>query len=177
MQSRKSLILVLIILCAILQATLLDLIQIFNTKPDILLILIVFFSLYYGRSYGLIVGAVCALFAEATSNVPSGILLFTYSLAGLVLGHLSKWIDAFSLDRSFKFWKQIFFGEICAAFIFSFIIYLFLFFLFPASNINLSLGRALIFIILPASLYTAITAPILFSFLKTVLNFNPSTTL
>lgn len=160
MRLKRLSILFLIILFTVLQCTLLERIRIFNAKPDILLILVIFFSLYYGRSYGLVLGALCGLFSEATSGLPAGGAVFAYSLGGLVLGHLGKWI-----------YKQTTFSGICISFIFSFVIYSLLALLF-FQNIrpDLSLFKALPFTVFAASFYTAACAPITFRFLKTVLS-------
>lgn len=159
MKPRKSLILFLIILFTVLQCTALNYIEIFRIKPDILLILVIFFSLYYGRAYGLGVGALCGLFSEATSGASSGSFVFVYSLGGLILGHFGRWV-----------YKQKIFGQICVSFVFSFLIYFFLFCLFRTCNINLPLFNTLISVILPASVYTALVTPVLFLLLKTILN-------
>lgn len=153
----KVIILFLIILFTILQCTALNYIQILKSKPDILLILIIFFSLHYGRIYGLTVGALCGFFSEATSGIPGHLAVFTYSLGGLFLGHLGRWI-----------WNQKIVGQLSTSFVFSLAIYLFLFFLFKTFQANLSLFSALVFIILPASFYTAAVSPVLFRFLKLV---------
>ena len=159
MKPRKLLIIFLIILFTVLQCTALNYIQIFKVKPDILLILIVFFSLYYGQIYGLIIGALCGLFSELSSGIPPGFAVLTYSLGGLILGYIGRWVVSLRV-----------FGELCISFIFSMAVYTFLFLLFQIFKANLSLFNALIFIILPASFYTAVVTPVLFRFLETVLN-------
>ena len=181
MLSKKLLILFIVVLFTVLQCTLLNYIRIFEIKPDILLILIIFFSLYHGQIYGLAVGALCALFSEATCGLPTGAAVFTYSLGGLLLGHIARWV-----------YKRGIFGQMSMSFIFCCVIYLFLFLVFQtfgatsvryslsngavpirwqASNgAGLSLVNALSFIILPASFYTACISPLVFRFLKIVLN-------
>ena len=155
MKAKKPLILFLIILFTVLQCTALNYIQIFKVKPDILLILIIFFSLYYGRIYGLIIGAVCGLFSELSSGIPPGFAVLTYSLAGLILGYIGRWVVNLRI-----------FGQLYISFIFSIAVYTFLFLLFQIFKANLSLFNALIFIILPASFYTAAISPVIFRFLR-----------
>ena len=155
MLPRKLLILFLIILFTVLQSTLLNYIQIFRSKPDLLLILVIFFSLRFGRIYALGVGALCGVFVEATSALPSGAAFFSYSLGGLILAHFARWVYA-----------QKVLGQMGIAFIFTFSIYLSLFFLFQIYNANLSLLNSLVFIILPACLYTALVCPALLRFLR-----------
>lgn len=159
MKINKFLMLFLVIGFTVLQCTALEYIRIFKVKPDILLILIIFFSLYYGRTYGLIVGALCGIFSEATSGMPAGFTILTYSLAGLILGHIGRWV-----------YNQKIFSQIGISFIFIFVIYLTLLFAFRAPELNRFLSDILIFIILPASLYTACLTPVLFYFLKLILN-------
>lgn len=157
MKPNKLLIFSLVILFAVLQATLFNYIRIFRIKPDVLLLLVIFFSFYYGRIYGLVVGALCGLFSEATSAVPTAAVVFLYSFGGLILGQLGRWV--LSLRAL---------GQMSISFIFSFVIYFFLFFLLQTSGANLSIFNSLISVILPASFYTAAVSPVLFYFLKTV---------
>ena len=159
MKPKKLLILFLIVLFTVLQCTALNYINIFKIKPDILLVLIIFFSLNFGKIYGMIVGALCGLFNEATCGVACGQMVFIYSFAGLILGYIGRWV-----------YNQRIANQICIAFVFNLVIYLFLFFLFQLENVNLPLFSALIFTILPASIYTALVTPVLFLFLNTVLN-------
>ncbi|MBL7092273.1 MAG: rod shape-determining protein MreD [Candidatus Omnitrophica bacterium] len=159
MKPGKLLILFLIILFTILQCTALNYVRIFRIKPDILLILVIFFSLNFGRIYGLVIGALCGLFSEATCGAPAGAIVFVYSLGGLLLGHIGRWV-----------YDQKIFGQMGISLIFSFVIYFFLFFLFQTLDANLSLFNSLISVILPASFYTAAVSPVLFRFLKTILN-------
>ncbi|MBL7084973.1 MAG: rod shape-determining protein MreD [Candidatus Omnitrophica bacterium] len=156
---KKLLILLLVILFTLLQSTVLNYIRIFKVKPDILLILIIFFSLKLGRIYGLIVGALCGLLNEATSGIPSGVAVLVYSFGGLLLGHIGKWV-----------YNQKLLGQLCITFVFSFTIYLSLFFLSQTFNASLSLFAILVSTILPVSLYTAAISPFLFRFLKIALN-------
>lgn len=155
---KKLLILLLVILFTLLQSTALNYIRIFKVKPDILLILIIFFSLNLGQIYGLIIGALCGIFNEATSGIPSGVAVLVYSFGGLFLGHIGKWV-----------YNQKLLGQLYITFVFSFAIYLSLFFLSQAFNASLSLFGILVSTILPASLYTAAVSPVFFRFLKTVL--------
>lgn len=157
MKLNKFLILLLIILFTVLQCSVLKCIQISNLQPDILLILIVFFSLYFGKIYGLIVGLFCGFFSELTSGIPAGPAVLVYSLAGLFLGHIGRWV-----------YNQTIRDELAITFIFTFSVYSALFFLFQAFNANLCLLNTLLFLILPASVYTAVISPLLFRFLKIV---------
>ncbi len=159
MKPKKLLILFLVVLFIVLECTVLNYLEILKVKPDTLLILIIFFSLYYGRTYGLGVGALCGLFKEATCGISYGAFVFVYSLGGLILGHFSRLV-----------YRQKVFGQICISFGFSLLIYFSLFCLFLTYNVNLPSFNSLISVILSVSVYTALITPALFHFLKTVLN-------
>ena len=157
MKLSQPLILLLIVLFTVLQATVLNFLQIFNIKPDILLILLIFFSLNGGRSYGLGLGALSGIFSESTSGLPAGSAFFVYALGGLILGHLGHWLD-----------QQRISSQISLTLIFTFLTYLSLFLIWQSSDLGLSLFQALIYIILPACLYTALISPLLFRLLKSL---------
>ncbi|MFC1631597.1 hypothetical protein ACFL1I_04275 [Candidatus Omnitrophota bacterium] len=170
MRSRKLIILLIIVLFAALQGSLLELVRIFNVKPDLLLILVVFFSLYFGRTYGLGCGALCGFFTELTSSpVCQGAVLFTYSLLGLILGSIAKWVYLHPV-RNKGLFNQAAVSQIAITFIFTFLAYLFLALFFGMRQMELLLPQAMLYVILPAACYTASLAPIIFSCLETVLN-------
>jgi cell shape-determining protein MreD len=159
--SRKLLILFLIILFTVLQCTVLDYIRIFKTKPDILLILVIFFSLYYGQRYGLAVGALSGMFSEATSGIPSGIIVLVYSIGGIVLGRMGRWVYLAPVHRGGGYNQKILW-QMAVSFIFTFTVYLSLFLILHATKGDLSCFKALISVILPSSFYTAFIAPLVF---------------
>jgi rod shape-determining protein MreD len=162
MKEKKILILFLIILFTVLQSTIINYIQILSIKPDILLILVVFLSLHYGQICGLTTGAICGLLMEATSGISTGTAVFAYALGGLFLGYFGKWI-----------YNQRVIAQINITFMSSLFIYLFLFLLFQSFKdftVNLSLFRALVYIILPTSIYTTIFSLPFFRFLKKTFN-------
>ncbi|NQT00237.1 MAG: rod shape-determining protein MreD [Candidatus Omnitrophica bacterium] len=159
MKAPRLLILSLIVLFTLLQSSIVNWIQIFRVKPDILIVLVIFFSLYFGRIYGLIIGAICGFFSELTSGLPSGFAVSLYSLGGLILGQLRRWAypDFSTLS------------VITTTFISTFAVYLSLFFLYQIFGVKLSVFNIMMFLILPASVYTAVVSPFLFRFLKIVL--------
>ncbi|MBN2097647.1 MAG: rod shape-determining protein MreD [Candidatus Omnitrophica bacterium] len=160
MKSRNLFIFLLIFCFTILQSTVLNYLQIFATQPDLLLILIIFCSLTFGKIYGLTTGAISGIFAEVSSGFSSGILVFTYALGGLILGYIGRWVE---LQKTL--------GQVIVSFIFTFLIYLFIFLLLKIGTgaLELSLFNALRFTLLPAAAYTAILTPIMFKFLKIIL--------
>lgn len=159
MKPRKLVILFLILLFTLLQTTALNYLSIFNNKPDLLLLLTGFIALNWGGLYGLIVGAVCGVFTEATSGIFSGSLVLSFSLGGLFLGYIGKWVYAQ------KIWLKV-----AMSFVFTLVVYLNIFLILQASGVSPSFLTSLIFIILPTCCYTAICAPVLFRFLSVVLS-------
>ncbi|MFH1244896.1 MAG: hypothetical protein V1662_00235 [Candidatus Omnitrophota bacterium] len=179
MKTINILILFLIIFFVILQCTLIDTIKILDIKPDMLLILIVLLALHFGPLRSLYAGILAGIFIETTSAIPRGIAVTSYALGGLILGYMRKWIYPalfYSLCANFKNsfsrppLKQRLLSEISITFVFSLIVYILLYFLLQICNIrDCSFFHAFICVILPASLYTALVSPIVFSFIITVL--------
>jgi len=158
----------LILIFTVLEATAVNYIRIFNSKPDLLLILIAFVSLNWGAVLGLAIGALCGLFAEATSGMPAGFLILSYSLGGLALGGIGKLIYHSTLYKS-EFYRQKILTDISITFIFTLAIYLWLFFLLRIAGKDLYFLNTFIFVMLPACFYTAACAPVLFRFMKIIL--------
>lgn len=172
-------ILFLVIFFIILQCTLMNAIKIFDIKPDIPLILIVLLALHFGPLHSLFAGIISGIFIETTSAIPNGIAVTGYALGGLILGYMGKWIYPalfYSLGANFKNsfsrppLKQRLLSEISITFVFSLIVYIFLYFLLRICNVrDCAFFNAFIFVILPASLYTALVSPIVFNFITTIL--------
>ncbi len=155
MKRQKLIILLLIMFFTVLECTALRSIRIIGIKPDLLLLLVLFFGLYGSRFYALGVGVLCGMFVEATSGIHAGVAVGLYSVAGLVLTLLTRVV-----------YKQRIIDQIIIAFIATFLIYLGLFFSFGVYALGPPLLETLIYVILPASCYTACVAPFLFYFLK-----------
>lgn len=175
MLKRKALILAIIIIVALLQCTALNYLQLLNNKPDILLILVVFFSLTYGQIYGLATGAFCGLLSEITSGLPAGTAIFTYSFGGFILAYLGKLSyfafaagEEMNKEGKSRPYAQQTAIQILICFIFSLGIYLSIFLYLQSSSMHLVLFNVLLSVILPASLYTAVVSPLIFRFLQTI---------
>ncbi|MFH1045445.1 MAG: hypothetical protein V1727_00590 [Candidatus Omnitrophota bacterium] len=144
------------------QSTLVRVVTLFGVKPDIVVILVMFISLWYGRINAALIGLFCGFFVEITSGLPAGAALGPYVLGGLILAHLA------SVVWYTQWYTQRVGGQMLIAFLFTFTIYLFQFFLLRPAAIELSLLSALVGIILPVSLYTAGVSPLLFYLLNTI---------
>ena len=160
MRSKKLLLVILAILFALLQSTFLNSLQVFGVKPNILLILVIFASLYYGCAFGLAAGIFCGICHEATTALPGGSLIFAYAATAIILGRINRLIYNEGLLNSFLTTLAV-----------ALIVYLWLglfvhiFYAYPP------LFGSLMRVILPASFYTALLSPLMFRFLKIAFNY------
>lgn len=150
--NRLSLYLILIA-AFILQLTLLDCIKIFNAKPNLLLLLITFFCLFYGWEAGLEAGFVSGLLIDIFSTDIFGINTLTLSITGLVIGNSSP-----------KIFKESKMTQGFLVFIFSLISmlihYVLASFISKIGYINLS--EYLFGLVIPSAIYTSILSFIIF---------------
>lgn len=139
-----------------LQLTLLDLIKISNTKPDLGSLFVIFIALFFGLEAGLEAGFVFGLLKDIYSADIFGINTASLALTGLATGFLSH-----------KFFRESVVTQVFIVFVFT----LFSFFVhyFIASVISgityISLSEYLFFSFIPVSLYTALIAFFAFPFL------------
>lgn len=80
--------LLLFVLALVLQLTLVKYIQIFNWRPDLLLILLVAFSLRKGPNIGMTAGFIIGLIQDIISTHFFGLLAFSKMVAGFLAGSL-----------------------------------------------------------------------------------------
>ncbi|MCG2711187.1 MAG: rod shape-determining protein MreD [Candidatus Omnitrophica bacterium] len=74
----------------ILQATLINSISIFSVKPEIPLLLVIFFALYNGARAGMFCGMILGLFLDVLSGGIVGINIFILGCAGFSCGLLKE---------------------------------------------------------------------------------------
>ena len=79
----------LLIIALILQSTAIDYIKIFNAKPDLVLLLVIFFGLFFGPGVGLETGFFAGLLKDILSTDIFGINTLTLAVTGLIVGALS----------------------------------------------------------------------------------------
>ncbi|MEN8191656.1 MAG: rod shape-determining protein MreD [Bacteroidota bacterium] len=72
------------------QLTVIPLISIYNVVPDLLLILVVIYSLKYGQLKGTVFGFLVGLFFDLFSGGLLGSAMFSKTLAGFVAGYFHK---------------------------------------------------------------------------------------
>ncbi len=145
-----------LIIVFFLQITLLDLIKISNTKPDLGSLFVIFIAIFFGWEAGLEAGFVFGLLKDIYSVGIFGINTASLALTGLVTGFLSH-----------KFFRESVITQVFIVFVLT----LFNFFIhyFIASVISsityINLSEYLFFSFIPVSLYTALISFFVFPFL------------
>lgn len=142
---------ILLLFLVILQATLLNRLNILGIKPDLLLILVIFIGLYKGPIAGAWCGFLAGILLDLFSPAPLG----TNALAKTVLGFLVGTVAPFlyfkaPLIQGFL----LFIGMLLEGII--------LFILLSSLRLASSFSYSFLYIILPASLYTSLLTPPLF---------------
>lgn len=145
---KKISLIITITLIAIFQAAVLNHIKFFGAKPDLLLIAVVFFALYFGKKFGFWVGLLCGLLQDALSGLPWGTQTLVFSFCGLIIGTFNK-----DIYRDSKFVQAV------LVFIFCIISYIFYYYVLKIKlnmpTFAMSPNKAII-----SFLYTSLTAPI-----------------
>jgi len=149
---------------AILDATALNYIEIFNVKPDVFLICVLFFALYGGLRTGILSGFAGGLIKDLFTGGMFGVNILFLTLAGAFFGY------NFS-----KFYRERPFVQSALTF-FASLVYLFFYYgvtnvIKGAKNIPLTdtgVWSLLVTVGIPVSLYTAALAPFLFFILRRV---------
>ena len=138
------------------QLTMLDFIRIFGARPDIGVIFVIFFAVFFGAGTGLEAGFFFGLLKDVYSTDICGVNTLTLALTGFLAGALSP-----------KIFKESRLTQIAIVFSFTFFSFLFHFFLqsvfFKKGYIRLS--EYIIFSFIPCSFYTAAISAALFPLL------------
>lgn len=147
------------LLFAILDATLTNHIRIYDVKPDLFLIGVLFFALYGGLKAGASSGFVAGLVRDVFTGGPFGINVLFFTLAGCFFGY------NFS-----KFYRESptaqFILSFSMAMVYLLFYYVFLKFMRDAKDtffIDIGVWKS---VGIPFSLYTALVAPLLFLLLR-----------
>lgn len=155
---------VLIVLFAILNVTVFPFISIYDIKPDILIIAVLFFSLYGGFTVGATLGLFAGLIKEIFTGGVFGTEVLFLSSLGIFFGYnFSK----FYREKAITQLILTFSSCLC----YSLFCYFFLKFIRNIkgiSFIDMSIWRFLWSMALPFSLYTAVFAPPIFFMLHKV---------
>lgn len=140
----------------ILQLTVIDYIKIFNAKPDLMLLLVIFFGLFFGSSVGFETGFAAGLSKDILSVDIFGINTLTLGLTGLTVGILSP-----------KFFKESRITQTALVFAFAlfFMLAHYIFNSFISKITYISFSEYLFALIIPASLYTSFISLTIFPIL------------
>lgn len=137
----------------LIQLIFLDHIKIASVKPDLLVLLVVFFAIFFGPGTGAEAGFVCGLFKDAYSLDIFGMNIALLSLAGLIVGGLSP-----------KLFRESKLTQLLLVFTSS-VLYMVIHYFISSLILKITyitLPEYLRGLILPSSLYTAMISLILF---------------
>ncbi len=126
-----------------------DVIRIAGVKPDLLFIVVVYFSYSFGSLYGETVGFISGLLHDAVSNSPLGLLTLPKVILGFVIGMFGRTIVR---SHILTITAMLFVASLAKG-----VITLFLCYIFHHAAISNVLT-----VILPESFYNALLAPPLF---------------
>ena len=153
--NRYSLYAVLIV-AFLIQLLFLDYVKIMGAKPDLLVILVIFFAVFFGPGIGAEAGFAAGLFKDAYSLDIFGVNIILLSLTGVIAGLLGP-----------KLFKESKLTQGLLVFVLS-VLYMIIHY-FVSSRIlkitYVTLSEYLYGLILPSSLYTAILSIIIFPIL------------
>jgi rod shape-determining protein MreD len=140
----------------LLQFTVAQYIEILYWKPDLILIVLVFFSLRYGPNWGMSIGFFVGLFQDIISTHFLGLLALSKTISGFIAG---------SLAGRFAVRAEFFLTLLISGFIHD-LIY---FFIYTIGE-NFSLQSLLILYTIPNLMYTILIAGFLFYFIEPYLS-------
>jgi rod shape-determining protein MreD len=146
-----------VLICAFLiQILFLDHVKIAFVKPDLMVILVVFFAIFFGPAAGVEAGFLCGLFKDIYSLDIFGANVLMLSLTGLTVGILSP-----------KLFRESKLTQALLVFISSLLYMIVHFFVssFILKITYVTLPEYLYGLILPSSLYTAILSLLIFPIL------------
>ncbi len=148
---------ILLLLLAILQATSLNRLSILGIKPDLLLILVIFLGLHKGPLSGAGYGFLAGILLDIFSPTPLG----TNALSKTVLGFLAGAVAPFLyFEAPFIQGLLLFLGMFLEGMI--------LFILLSSFHLAPPFYYSFLYIILPASFYTSLLAPLFFYTFKRI---------
>ena len=137
----------------LIQLLLLDHVKIAGAKPDILVLLVVFFAIFFGPGAGAEAGFAAGLFKDMYSLDIFGVNILLLSLTGLIAGSLSP-----------KLFRESKLTQVLLVFVFSSIYMIIHYFAssFILKIAYVTLPEYLCGLILPSSFYTATLSIIIF---------------
>jgi len=147
---RSLIIAIFIFIAAVMQLNILQSVNFFNIRPDILLILVIFFNMHFSLRKGLIIGGICGLLKDIFSSGIFGLNLFSFIICILVLKEIKKY-----------FYKESNSMLIFTTFLIS-LINSIISCVAMSAILDLTFIRPFLLIIFLESIYTALISPIVF---------------
>ena len=138
------------------QLLFLDYVKIGGAKPDLFVMLVVFFSIFFGPVLGIEAGLVSGLFKDIYSLDIFGVNTLTLSLTGFIAGVVSP-----------KFFRESKFTQAMLVFAFSILSMIVHYYALSimSKTVNVGLAEYLFSLFIPSSLYTSVLSVFIFPFL------------
>lgn len=144
-----------VVISIILQTTLFNYIEIRGIKPDLILIVVVFWSLARGSWAGMLIGFGGGLLQDCFSGALLGTNALTKTLLGFLIGLGTKTI-----------YKEKFFTQISVLFGCTLLEGFLFFLLLTIFGLNQPFLKVMSDLIIPLSFYNALVGPFIFYFLR-----------
>lgn len=154
MAKRAIILLLVILFFAFLEVNFPKYLRLFGTAPDLLLICVVFFNIYFKPRNAFSFSSFSGIIKDALSLVRFGTNFISFTICGFVIGKTKA--SVYHNDK---------FSQILIVFVVSFL-NSFIFYLLNLSSGSFPFFKSLFFIMLPEALYTAVLSPIMFYILK-----------
>lgn len=136
----------------ILQVSILPLVEVRGIRPDLLLIAIVFFSLRLGPTRGLVLGLITGFLKDCLGNGLFGGYAFCFALLGLIVGYNGKVL-----------YRESPYTQVVVTFLASCLAYFLYYLLVKLYQAMPPMTDSFRWVILPASIYTAVVClPVFF---------------
>lgn len=160
---RYSWLILTILTFLILQVSILPLIELRGIRPDLLLIAIVFFSLQLGPTHGLGLGIVTGFLKDCLGNGIFGGYAFCFGLLGLIVGYNGKVL-----------YRESPYTQVVVTFLTSCLAFFLYHSLAKLYQAMPPMKDSLRWVILPASMYTAVVSLPVFFLLQRIFKGKPS---
>lgn len=154
---RRTILFILLLFLVILQTTVLNRLSILGIKPDLLFILVVFLALHQGPIFGAGYGFLAGILLDIFSPVPLGTNALSKTVLGFLAGALAPFLY---FETPLIQGLLLFLGMFLEGLIF--------FLLLSSLHLAPSFPYSLLYIILPASLYTSFLTPLFFYIFKRI---------
>jgi len=154
MLKRVAILILVILFFSFLELNFPKFLRLFGVTPNLLLISVVFFNIYFKPKNALLFTGFCGIIKDIFSIARFGMNIVSFVACGFLVSKIKTSI--YHNDRI---------SQILTVFLVS-LLNSFIFFIINSFSIRLPFFRSLFFVILPEALYTAIIAPIIFYGLK-----------